>query len=130
DPQMYKDWLWYVSSLPGGCPTEGHGNGPVPPYPAPEYRHSHHRSRPRRRRSSVEQGWRTFPQTVRPEQDGTRSPRYSLKGRDERDQRWQGIRGTLRQLREPGPHTPRQDNHRGQTALRKRTRREISRNRP
>src|SRR5437660_12821479 len=127
---MDKDWRRNGTRLPGRGPVEGHGNGPVPPYPATEHWHSDYRSRSRERRSPSEQGWRTLPQTVRPEQDGTRSPRYSLKGRDERDQRGQRIRGTLRQLREPRPHTPRQDNHRGQTAFRKGARREISRNRP
>src|SRR6266704_4904081 len=128
--RMDKDGRWDGSRLSRRGAVERYGNGPVPPYPIAEYRHSNHGSRSRGRRSPGEQGWRTLPQTVRPEQDGTRSPRYSLKGRDERDQRGQRIRGTLRQLREPRPHTPRQNNHRGQTTIRKGALREIPRNRP
>ncbi len=101
DQRMDKDWRRHGTGLSGWGPLEGHGNGPVPPYPATEHRHSDHRSGSRRRRSSCKQGWRTLPQTVRPKQDGTRSPRHTLKSRDERDQRGQRIRGTLRQLREP-----------------------------
>src|SRR5438309_11783360 len=101
DQWMDKDWRRHGTGLSGWGPIEGHGNGPVPPYPAAEHWHSDYRSRSRGRRSPGEQGWRTFPQTVRPEQDGTRSPRYSFKGRDERDQRGQGIRGSQRRLSEP-----------------------------
>src|SRR5579864_2820664 len=87
--------------LSSGRPVEGYGDGPVPSNTTPEHGNPNHRSSPWRGRLPAQQGRRTLSQEVRAEQDGTRSERHPIASRNERDQRRQRIRRTIRQLRPP-----------------------------
>src|SRR6266487_5072063 len=76
--RMDKDGRWDGSRLSRRGAVERYGNGPVSSYTASKHGDSDHRGGPRRGRPLVEQGWRTFLETVCPRQNGTGTQRHTV----------------------------------------------------